>query len=544
MVFLQLFVAALLSNAVQHSIAQPTHTPSPVVDLGYAKYQGFFHEASRVTNFLGVRYAQEPTGNLRWRAPTTPKKVVGIQPATSQPPRCFQGNTGQGVTAPSPINHRRAETLAISEDCLFLNVYTPGDIDSVKKPLPVVVWIHGGGYALGGATGFFGADTYDGNDLIREAGRGVVAVVIQYRLGLLGFLSSGQVNQNGDLNAGLLDQQFALQWIQTHIHKFGGDRNHVTIWGQSAGAGSVIQHMIANGGRTNPPLFKGGISSSSFIPSQYRFDDPIPEATFNKVVSQLNCTSSPDQLNCLRSLDADTLQLANSAVSAGAFFGTFNFAPVVDGRFIQQRPTVALQQKKINGDFFLAMTNTNEGALFVDANTADTVHVPTYIHNLFPALTQSQVSAAAAQYAPLGTPITQVNAIMSEAILICPSHYVLQAFNGKPAFKGHFAVPPAGHGNDLSYYFPSTNGPLSFNNTAFATAFSGVFLDFARFFNPNVKSGPTITPHWDSWTVSQRVEMLFNRTEAGAPDVREISSSQDQLRRCQFWESVSANTAQ
>ncbi|KAL0945392.1 hypothetical protein HGRIS_000886 [Hohenbuehelia grisea] len=541
---LNLFIAALLFNGVRGSITQVSSTPSLVVDLGYAKYQGFFNETSKVTNFLGVRYAQEPTGNLRWRAPITPKKISGIQAATSQPSKCFQGNTGQAATNPIPINQRRAASVATSEDCLFLNVYTPDHIDSVKKPLPVVVWIHGGGYASGSATGFQGTDVYDGNELIREAGRGVVVVVIQYRLGLLGFLSSSKVKQDGDLNAGLLDQQFALKWVQTHIHQFGGDRNHVTIWGQSAGAGSVMQQIVANGGRTNPPLFKGAITSSSFLPSQYHFDDQIPETMFSEVVNQLNCTSSRNQLDCLRSLDADTLQVANNAVSLAAFFGTFNFAPVVDGHFIQQRPTVALQERKINGEFFLAMTNTNEGGLFVDVNTANTVQVPTYIHNLFPALTQAQVRAATAQYASLGTPFNQVNAIMGEAIFICPSYYVLQAFRGKPAFKGHFAIPPAAHGNDVSYYYPSTNGPPSFNNAAFDTAFSQLFLDFAKNFNPNVKSSPTITPKWNLWTVSQHAEMLFNRTEAGAPDIRAILSSQAQLSRCQFWASVSANTAQ
>lgn len=125
-----------------------------------------------------------------------------------------------------------------SEDCLFLNVYAPENAQN----LPVFVWIHGGGYEIGGTSPF------DPSALINTNNKDFVAVIIQYRLGAFGFLSSEEVRQKGALNAGLLDQQMTLQWIQQYIGLFGGDAACVTVAGESAGAGSVMNLAIAYGG--------------------------------------------------------------------------------------------------------------------------------------------------------------------------------------------------------------------------------------------------------------------------------------------------------
>ncbi|SJL12162.1 uncharacterized protein ARMOST_15583 [Armillaria ostoyae] len=407
---------------------------TPVIDLGYARYRGTLDPAgSNDTQFLGIRFAAPPTGSLRWQAPRTPGFVAGIQNATAEPPRCLQGGTGQGPTNSFPANKRDA-FIADSEDCLFLNVYIPGQLDS-RKNLPVVVYIHGGGYDVGGANGFTpGPDLFNGNDLVRESGDKVIVVVIQYRLGLFGFLAGASVKAHGTLNAGLLDQQFAFQWVQKHIAEFGGDPSRVTIWGQSAGAGSVIQQVIANDGKTFPPLFRAAITSSSFLPSQYAFNDVIPEFLFNIVVSRTNCTSAANSLICLRNADVNVLEQINIDLCDSGFFGTFVFVPVVDGEFIKQRPTVVLREGKVNGEVLMSVTNTNEGALFVDASTAGTVQVPQYLTQLFPNLSAQNRDVAVAKYSSLGTPIEQVTAIMGESIFICPTYFLLRGFEGS-AFK-------------------------------------------------------------------------------------------------------------
>ncbi|KAK0196593.1 Alpha/Beta hydrolase protein [Armillaria mellea] len=529
----------ILVSALQPCSAQST----PVIDLGYAKYRGTFDLAgSNNTQFLGIRFAASPTGSLRWQPPQTPDFVAGIQNATAEPPGCLQAGMGRGSSNPFPADKRDTLAVANPEDCLFLNVYIPGQLDSGSsgRNLPVVVWIHGGGYVSGSAYG------YTANDLVHESGDKAIAVVIQYRLGLFGFLAGESVKANGTLNAGLLDQQFALQWVQNHIAKFGGDPDQVTIWGVSAGAGSVMQQVIANDGDTCPPLFRAAITSSSFLPSQYAYNDTVPEFLYNTVVSEANCTSAADSLACLRNTDVNVLDQINTNLCSGGFFGTFVFVPVVDGDFIKQRPTLALRDGKVNGEVLMSMTNVNEGGIFVDSSTAGTVQVPEYLTQLFPSMSAQNRDIAVAKYSDLGTPIEQVTAIMAESIFVCPTYFLLRAFEGR-AFKGQFAIPPANHGNDISYYFPSTNadGVPAFSNPEFVKAFAESFLAFAVSLDPNQTFEPTVTPDWTRYSFQgHQIEMRFNKTEAGDPAVLPFTTPEDLLDRCSFWESVGPEIGQ
>ncbi|KAF8071638.1 Alpha/Beta hydrolase protein [Lyophyllum atratum] len=517
-------------------ITAPT---APIIDLGYAQYEGTLDPTTGNAIFLGMRYAAAPTGSLRWRAPQAPATVAGVQQANAQPPSCNVAGFGLSPPDPSPQQVLKIQAAAVeSEDCLFLNVFTPKFPTDPGGRRPVVVWIHGGGYQEGSAS------TFNGQDLIRKATGGVVAVVIQYRLGAFGFLAGSKVKAGGALNAGLLDQQFALQWVQSHITQFGGDPKKVTIWGESAGAGSVLQHVIAHDGKTNPPLFRAAISSSSYLPPQYDFDDSIPEAQYSNLVSLTNCTSSADTLTCLQRVDIATLQAANVNISTSAVFGTSVFVPVVDGTLITQRPTLGLKQRKVNGLALLTVMNTFEGFIFVDQNS--TIRIPAYIGQLFPKFGTREITRAAALYASLGTPISQADAIMGESIFQCPTYFLLRPFFGQ-SWKAEFAIPPAHHGDDIQYYFPSQtpSGFPAFNNTAFDRAFSEQFLDFAMRLNPNVKARHllNIIPPWNTWDI-RNTEMLFNRTADGAPLVKATSTSSTLLDRCTFWESVSALSAQ
>ncbi|KAI3615392.1 cephalosporin esterase [Moniliophthora roreri] len=442
-------LVVLLSLLVAQTIASSFQPRSPqqgvTIDLGYARYQGVFDPSTDVTDFIGVRYAAPPTGILRWQAPQPPAPTTGVQIANVNPPQCLQASGGSAPTNPFSTSHARRQTPTASEDCLFLHVHFPGDTVPTRK-LPVVVWIHGGGYVSGDAIGFHGSD------LIKESDNGVVAVLIQYRLGLFGFLAGSKVKEGGALNAGLLDQNFALRWVQQHISKFGGDPTQVTIWGQSAGAGSVIQHVIAEDGRTTPQLFRGAMTSSTFLPSQYMFNDPIPESLYNQVVTQTSCSSAKDSLACLRATDVNVLETANRNISSAAFFGTFAFVPVVDGTFITQRATEAFKKGRVNGKAVLAVTNTNEGPPFV--NQSAPADAARYASSVFPRLGPREVMEAAKQYAAVGSPLDQVNQIMTDSIFVCPTYFLLNAFKDR-GFKGELAIPPATHGLDVGYYFPS-----------------------------------------------------------------------------------------
>ncbi|KAJ7189181.1 Alpha/Beta hydrolase protein [Mycena filopes] len=556
-----LSVATALSGLAQSS---------PIVDLDYAQYQGAV-SATNITHFLGIRYAAAPFGDLRFRAPQPPARVTGVQQALVQPNECFQ--TSKGLSPTNPLEARAAGDIEQTEDCLFLNVYFPSDaVGTPVGRLPVIVFIHGGGYLAGQAS------ASNGEDIINQSNRGLVVVVIQYRLGLFGFLPGAEVKKDGTLNAGLrmlhnhlrlnhstsyknnhpaVDQDFALRWVNKHVHLFGGDASKVTIWGQSAGAGSVLQHVVANNGRTQPQLFRAAMTSSTFLPAQYHYDDPIPELSFSKVVAQSNCTSAANVMACLRSVDGDVLQAANIQVNNGAFFGTYTLVPVVDGTFITQSPTRSLMQGKINGEAILSVTNAFEGVKFVNQTTP--ANATKLALEVFPNFGPPEADRVGSLYAGLGTPLFQENALMGESIFICPTYLLLRAF-GSRAFKvdsqhaksgessprflqAEFAIPPAQHANDLPYCWPSTTTP-PFNNQPFIDAFAQSFTSFAISLNPNNKvDSTTMTPPWARWAEGH-TEMLFNRTEEGVPVVRTFETDGALLRRCEFWASESGIVGQ
>ncbi|KAG8212817.1 Alpha/Beta hydrolase protein [Butyriboletus roseoflavus] len=556
-----LWLVCSTSLAVSTATAVNINVTAPIVDLGYAQYEGYFDAQTNITSFLSVRYAAPPIGesniefssivanlsnfhlgNLRFQAPQPPVHESGVQPATQNPNMCYQATNGVSMTSPvSPYGHnkRQSTTVAASEDCLFLNVLVPGTIPTgpvTMGGLPVLVWIHGGGYEAGYAA------EYNGADLVADSLNTVIVVIIQYRLGAFGFLSSNEVKAQGALNAGLLDQTFALQWVQNHIGSFGGDNCHVTIWGESAGAGSVLQHIVANGGNTQPPLFNAAITSSTFLPSQYYYNDRFPQLLYNETVSRTGCASSTDTFTCLQSVAAETLQTANDALVDSGFYGTFVFVPVVDGTFILERPTVTLAKGQVNGRVLFAVTNQNEGNIFIDVN--ETLTTTDYVSQLFPDMTLLQVQAAAKVYEDYGTTIDQAIRVMGDSIFVCPTYYLLQAFAGR-SWKGRFAIPPGYHAQDLVYYFNSyLVGTSSYNNTQFITAFSQSFMSLAKYYDVNIKFDPTnITPDWNKYYI-EKTEMLFNRTEAGEPLVVPIHTDSKLLERCGFWANVSATTAQ
>ncbi|KAJ7227700.1 Alpha/Beta hydrolase protein [Mycena rebaudengoi] len=268
-----------------------------------------------------------------------------------------------------------------------------------------------------------------------------------------------------------------------------------------------------------------------------RYNDRIPELLFSEVVAQTNCAKTKDSMACLRAVDVNTLETANTNINGAGFYGTAMFVPVIDGTFIRQRATEALLQRK---KALFAVTNTFEGTVFVNQTASQTASQ--YALNLFPGFGTLQANTVGALYRNVGDQLFQVNAVLGESILICPSYYILRAFLGR-SFKGEFAIPPGLHGIDIAYYFPTGNPP-PFNNPSFVNAFAQSFTSFVINLDPNIKVDPTtITPRWNPFAFGN-TEMLFNKTEAGVPVVRPIPTSNDLFLRCQFWESVGALTGQ
>uniref|UniRef100_H2NQX7 Carboxylic ester hydrolase n=1 Tax=Pongo abelii TaxID=9601 RepID=H2NQX7_PONAB len=204
----------------------------PVVDTVHGKVLGKFVSlegfAQPVAIFLGIPFAKPPLGSLRFTPPQPAEPWSFVKNATSYPPMCTQDPKAGQFLSELLTNRKENVPLKISEDCLYLNIYTPADLTK-KNRLPVMVWIHGGGLMVGAAS------TYDGRVL--AAHENVVVVTIQHRLGIWGFFSTGDEHSRG--NWGHLDQLAALHWVQDNIASFGGNPGSVTIFGESSGAESV-----------------------------------------------------------------------------------------------------------------------------------------------------------------------------------------------------------------------------------------------------------------------------------------------------------------
>src|SRR5258708_3833996 len=219
-------LGALCASWPGVTAAQTTEKkPSPDVETKEGQVQGFI--SSGVTAFLRVAYAERPVGNLRWRPPKDPAPWTNVRKATEFAPICALITT-LGVFSGAPNNN---------EDCLYLNVFTP-DLNPSAR-LPVIVWIHGGGNVDGETPG------YDGSKLASQ-GKTVV-VTMEYRLNLMGFLAHPALDNEGHLfgNYGILDQQAVLKLVERNIARFGGDKDNVTVGGQSAGAVDTGIHMLS-----------------------------------------------------------------------------------------------------------------------------------------------------------------------------------------------------------------------------------------------------------------------------------------------------------
>jgi para-nitrobenzyl esterase len=270
--------------------------PTAVTDKGIV--QGLSQPGRAA--FLGIPYAAPPVGNLRWRSPREAAPWNGVRKVQSKGFACPQPSA-----VPNP-------TLPMSEDCLTLNVWVPDHRPGER--LPVMVWIHGGGWVTGTASGYnpipqipSQLDLYDGGELAR-LGK-VIVVNLNYRLGALGFLSHPLLREEaGEGNFGFQDQTLALRWVQKNIGKFGGDASNVTIFGESAGAWSVCGHLVAPQSRG---LFHKAILQSMYCVSRSL---PAAENIGAPVVETLGCTDAA----CLRSPKTTVAQiLAAQAPVAG-----------------------------------------------------------------------------------------------------------------------------------------------------------------------------------------------------------------------------------
>jgi len=203
--------------------------------------EGDYDNKTGIQTFFGIPYAQPPVGELRWRAPQPAKPWTGVKQTKKFGPRAVQKFMWADM---------KFRSAGLSEDCLYLNIWTPAK--QKESGLPVLVYIHGGGDVAGGGSEY----RYDGERMARE---GIVVVTINYRLNLFGYLAHPELSSEAPYKAsgnyGALDQAAAIQWVKDNISSFGGDPDRITIAGESAGSMAVSVHMAS-------PLSRGNIAGA------------------------------------------------------------------------------------------------------------------------------------------------------------------------------------------------------------------------------------------------------------------------------------------
>ena len=314
-----------------------------IVQTTYGPVRGFVDDGMQ--KFLGIPYAAPPVGDLRWRPPDAPRtwkeplNAVAFGPVCAQTSVCFPGFGSESST----------------EDCLYLNVFTPiaNKLNSEQK-LPVVVFIHGGGFA-GGAS-----NDYDPTTLVNDGH--VVFVSLNYRVTIFGFFSHPAINTEGHTsgNYGIMDQQLALKWVQQNIENFGGDASNVTALGESAGGASVLAHIAAP---SSHGLFHKAIVESGGSPPTMPFPTIEKlEALGAALATAAGCTEQT--VENLRLIPTEDIMAAN-ALEEGVFgIGRFPFGPMEDGKIVPKNLREVFSSGKINRVPMIVGVNRDEFTWF------------------------------------------------------------------------------------------------------------------------------------------------------------------------------------
>ncbi len=329
------------------AVSSLARADSLTVRTEQGKAHGKLIDNGKVRAFLSLPYATPPVGDLRWKAPEPPPKWRGVREATQYGPRCMQGNEFDDMVF---------QDSGPSEDCLFLNVFTPASA-TPDSALPVMFWIHGGGYRGGSAS----EPRHNGDFL---PGKGVVLVTINYRLGVFGFIAlpslAGEAGGSTG-NYGLMDMVAALQWVKANIANFGGDPGNVTIFGESAGSMAVSTLMAVSAAQG---LFQRAIGESGGAMNLGAPDTP-----------SLLQSEERDQAWAAGILGASTLAKmralpAAMILAAASVRGAPRFQPVIDGKLLTEPVAVTYAAGHQAHVPLLAGWNRDEQHALADGMTA------------------------------------------------------------------------------------------------------------------------------------------------------------------------------
>ncbi len=388
-------VACSRSNTESHPRTAAVAEPGPaVVQTAGGAVRGVVAPGYRV--FDGIPYGAPPVGAQRWQPPQPAPPWQGVRDATRPGLRCIQDTTND------PDYGRPT-----GEDCLNLNVWTP-DGASPSHPKPVMVWIHGGGFLNGSA------DIYDARWLATQGD--IVVVTVNYRLGTLGFLAHPALSPDGDIgNYGLADQQAALRWVRDNITEFGGDATKVTIAGESAGAMSVCDHLVAP---ESAGLFRAAIMQSG--PCEAQADRATGQQVSTDYATTAGCTDPAAVAACLRALPTETLQRAPLYVGFGPDKLT---GPVTGTDRLPADPMTAIASNRVPRLPVLVGSNGDEFAMFAAIQYLKDGRLPPYPELI--AKTFGPDAAAVAEHYPLdrygGSEGLAYSAAVTDSVFACPA---------------------------------------------------------------------------------------------------------------------------
>ncbi len=512
------------------------HDSGPVVDTAEGSVRGFVENG--VYKFLGIPYAAPPVGNLRWRPPAPVQHWRDALDATEFANTCPQVTELGAFAGPS----------STSEDCLYLNVFTTGKTGHGKKP--VIVWIHGGGNVDGETNDYDGSKLATGGPL----GTPTVVVTINYRMGLFGFLSETHLNAEGHPwgNYGILDSQAALRWVQRNIEAFGGDRNNVTLGGQSAGAIDTAANLISPAAAG---LFHRAITQSSPIPNAYFASAPTALTNGNNFAAAAGCSNAA----CLRKLSAARILQLQGTPNAN---GPYVTGAIVDGTIVPMPPETAWSSgayhhmpilggtTKDELTFGLAIGEYFSGAALTPAqynanNSAAVLALyPLSNYGGNPTLAQDRVNSDGFKCAGLrvleqqattntGYPIYGYDFAYSSAPFYFPQ--MKNAYDP----TGYFQAL-AYHTSDIQFVFPKWHGgnlgvnldqlsgqprELEGAEISLSDQITAAWTKFAKYGNPN---GSGNSP-WPEFTASSTM------LKQGIPNTTETATQFKANYQCAFW---------
>ncbi|KAG8812784.1 hypothetical protein FRC18_002790 [Serendipita sp. 400] len=527
----------------------------PVVDLGYAAYVGNSTSPAGVVNssvtfFGGIPYVQPPLGQLRFRAPKLLNEKYNatrtVTDARKWGPTCVQQPAVEGVGV---------------EDCLSLNVWKPTSAKAGDR-LSVFVYIHGGGFFFGSSPQFPMYDWVAQNP-------NIIAVSMNYRLHLFGFLDGTAVRADGTPNAGLLDQRAAIEWVRRHISQFGGDPDQITIAGESAGGASVVLQATAYGGVRQAPFKRAIAQSIGLYPLP--LDSEI-EGVFRNVTTAASCpTEGTEAMACLRSAPLSTLIKSINSVRT-------NFlAPTIDGKngFLPDLPSKMIRESRFSpGLDLIAGHCTNDGQNFAgnpanlhtDADIVATI-VKRYRHMVDYLFPKGVVLAAHSfcrqmllwqrYWNSIRAPTSQdLHSLLStsEHGLLCRKLFLDAWINigqmrrfreegrkSSPIVRASNPYMGAMHASDVYYMFNGATGtvpffaPFNATEVPVSQEIIGYWTSFTETGDPSKHKMP-FSPAWPNFTGTRRVVMREDLSGNGtrtASFVERIPVGES--TRCKWW---------